>query len=165
VTGSAVFSEDRLYRYVLWRHWSMTGLADGGRFVAFVGLNPSTADETTDDPTIRKCRGFAERWGFARMAMVNLFALRATDPRVMKKHPEPVGPENDIHLVNIAINCDLLVFAWGKDGRHRGRDREVVALLHSASARALRLNGDGSPAHPLYQPYSRELVPFVEPKP
>lgn len=95
------FSEDRAFRYTLWREWdvdSLTGCADdlphGHQFAQFIGLNPSTADETRDDPTIRRCIGFAKLWGYGALCMTNLFAFRATKPRDMRQAADPIGPEN-----------------------------------------------------------------------
>ena len=79
----------------------------------FVGLNPSTADETNDDPTIRRCIAFAREWGYARLHMANLFAFRATEPRDMMNASDPIGPENDKHLLTLANDSILTVAAWG----------------------------------------------------
>lgn len=116
----------------------------------FVGLNPSTADETNDDPTIRRCIGFAKAWGFSGLVMTNLFAFRATDPKDMKRAADPVGTENDETLVKLAACCGLVVAAWGAHGSYRGRDREVRALL--PNLHYLKLTKDGHPSHPLYLP-------------
>lgn len=83
---TAAFSRSRIYRYELWRRW-----ADGGRYVNFICLNPSTADEHKDDPTVRKCVKFARTWGYGAMCITNLFAYRATDRSVIKKVADPVG--------------------------------------------------------------------------
>lgn len=162
----ATFSPDRLYRYTLWREWSvdsLTGCADDlpniHRYLMVIGLNPSTADETKDDPTIRKCIGFAKRWGFGALCMTNLFAWRDTDPVKMKKVAEPIGPENDRVLSEIAIGAGMKLAAWGKHGSHKGRAHKALNFL--SGLHALKLNGDGSPMHPLYVPY--ETVPVVFP--
>lgn len=109
----AVFSEDNRYRYVLYRKWS-----EGSRFVQFIGLNPSTADAIRNDPTMRKCIGFAKRWGFDGMAMTNLFGYRATKREVMKRQADPVGPNNDTWLVRTVRDAALIVCCWGVDGIH-----------------------------------------------
>lgn len=140
---STIFSPDRLYRYVLWREWLF-----GKGVVMFIGLNPSTADETVNDPTVRRCIDYAKRWGFAGLFMTNLFAYRATLPRVMKAYSQPVGPENDLWLQRCAHESDVVVAAWGKEGPFRGRDREVLNLL--ADLRCLGTNNNGTPKHPLY---------------
>lgn len=116
----------------------------------FVGLNPSTADETQDDPTVRRCRNFASMWGFTEMVMTNIFAFRATDPADMKAAREPVGPDNDKWLLESAAGAGLIVACWGNHGTHLERDQKVRALLPNLNY--LRLTGNGQPEHPLYMP-------------
>jgi hypothetical protein len=140
---SAYLSEDRVYRYLLTRSWGR------GPAVYFIGLNPSTADEESDDPTIRRCVGFAKSWGFDSMVMTNLFAFRATLPQDMKAAPDPIGPENDIILQALG-SLGTVVAAWGTDGGFKGRDRQVRAMV--PNLHVLRLTKDGHPAHPLYLP-------------
>lgn len=149
--GGAVFSPDRVYRYELRRTWGEGGV------VAFIGLNPSTADETLDDPTIRRCIGFAKRWGYGHLVMLNLFAFRATDPREMKAAIHPIGPENDKHIVQVARRADLVVCAWGVHGSYQGRDQDVLNIL-PVHPQALGVTKDGYPKHPLYLPATAELV-------
>lgn len=143
VSCSAVLSPCRLYRYDLWRRWD----ADKG-YVMFVGLNPSTADETNDDPTIRKCIGFAKRWGYGALCMTNLFAFRATKPKDMMAAQDAIGPDNDRTLKTLSQGASIVIAAWGKDGNHKGRDKQVMAMLPYLYC--LKQNKDGSPAHPLY---------------
>ena len=140
---SAVFSEDRKYRYALWRWWDKSK-----PYVMFIGLNPSTADETEDDPTIRRCIKFAQSWGFGGLCMVNLFAIRATDPRNMLKHPEPIGIDNDEHLIMISDKAGKIVAAWGTRGDHKNRDKEVMAFIPDMFC--LEITKEGFPKHPLY---------------
>ena len=149
VERGAVFSEDRLYRYRLWRRWAP------GRPVLFVMLNPSTADETKNDPTVERCERRARAWGGTGLEVVNIFAFRATDPESMKKQVDPVGPLNDEAIVAAAMGASWVVCAWGKHGAHKGRSAEVKSLLRSAGITpyALRVTG-GEPHHPLYIPYS-----------
>src|SRR5688500_11357729 len=103
----AVFDRSGRYRYRLWRRWG-----DGGA-VAFVMLNPSTADAERDDPTIRRCGGFARAWGFGSMVVVNLFALRSSDPQRLRRARDPVGRENDRHIIDVTGTSDAVVLAWG----------------------------------------------------
>lgn len=124
----------------------------------FVGLNPSTADETTDDPTLTRCINYARSWGYGGVCMANLFALRATDPSDMKASNEPVGPENDKWLNELANEAALVVAAWGNDGSFLGRSRHVLELIPNLSC--LKLNKSGEPAHPLYQPANLKPVPI-----
>lgn len=148
-----IFSTCRIYRYTLWREW-----VGGDGYAMFVGLNPSTADETQDDPTIRRCIAFAKAWGFAGLCMTNLFAFRATDPKDMKAAADPVGPENDAHLLDIAAEARVIVAAWGANGVHKARDIAVRARL--PSLHCLRLTKDGHPGHPLYLPKTLVPVPM-----
>lgn len=143
---SAVFSPCRKYRYALWRKWDDRLDA---KMVAFIGLNPSTADETQDDPTIRRCIGFAKAWGYGSLCMLNLFAFRATDPKEMLAADDPVGPDNDFTIQRMSLRVDC-VAAWGTHGTHRGRDKAVRGMVENLHY--LRLTKDGHPAHPLYLP-------------
>jgi len=151
--STAAFSPCRSYRYSLWRRW---GPPDQG-YAMFVGLNPSTADEVDDDPTVRRCIQFAKDWGYGALCMTNIFAFRATDPAVMKAHPEPIGPETDAALVELAKNARVVVAAWGNNGVHRARDRQVVALLPNLSC--LKVTKAGQPWHPLYLSKALKPVP------
>jgi hypothetical protein len=115
-------------------------------------LNPSTADADTDDPTIRRCIAFSKAWGFGGLAVVNLFALRATNPQSLRHHDDPVGPDNDDAILDAAINLDRVVCAWGRHACYLGRGFEVGRMLVSSGCdpMALAINKDGSPKHPLY---------------
>lgn len=151
--AAAVFSADRVYRYTLWRRWR----GNGGNYVQFIGLNPSTADELTDDNTIRCCTGYARRWGYDAFCMTNLFAFRATDPRVMKRAREPVGAENDHYLSEIADGARLIVAVWSIHGGFLNRDREILELFGHRLF-CIGTSRDGHPWHPLYK--SKELIPI-----
>jgi hypothetical protein len=123
---------------------------DYSRMVAFIGLNPSTADETADDPTIRPCIGFAKLWGFDGMCMLNLFALRATDPDEMKRHADPVGPDNDECLRRgVRLFCKT-VACWGVHGNHRNRHYGIRGFLVPDGLWHFGLTKGGQPKHPLY---------------
>lgn len=150
----AVLSDDREYRYRLRRTWDAEKPT-----VAFLMLNPSTADEKENDPTIRRCVGFAEDWGFGSLVVANLFALRATDPSELRGHPAPVGPENDRHLREVCDEAEKVVAAWGTDGDLDDREREVADLL-DVQLHALDTTKDGHPNHPLYQPKDAEPSPW-----
>jgi hypothetical protein len=153
---SAIFSPCRTWRYALERIWWPMDK----HVVAFIGLNPSTADETQDDPTVRRCLGYAKKWGYGSMVMLNIFAFRATDPRVMKAAADPMGPDNNAWITTVANRADLVVAAWGNDGVYRGRSREVVDLLHQAGIElmCLRLTKQGEPWHPLYLPKNLQPI-------
>ncbi|MGU9981531.1 DUF1643 domain-containing protein [Phreatobacter sp. HK31-P] len=145
---AAVFSTCRSWRYVLRRQWR------DGPCVGFVLLNPSTADEDNDDPTIRRCIAYAKAWGFGRLVLGNIFAFRATDPAVMRAAPDPIGPENDAHLRNIVQESSgEIVCGWGVHGEFQGRGAAVLDLIRAKSGRepqALSWTKGGHPGHPLY---------------
>jgi len=149
--SGAVFSRCRRYRYLLWR--SFDALAERGS-CCIIMLNPSVADESVNDPTSRRCIGFAAGRGFSQLVVVNLFALRATDPRVLCRHPRPVGPANDAAIIEAAVSAELVVCAWGAHGVHRDRDRIVTDLLRRAAIPLHRFGATkaGQPLHPLYLP-------------
>lgn len=164
-----VFSPDSLapdgrgvYRYTLWREWDTSQVINNGRFLQIIGLNPSTATEVLDDPTIRRCIDFAKRWGFSALCMTNIFAYRATLPEVMKAQPDPVGCLNDHWLCRIASHAGMTLAAWGDHGDHGGRSKAVVAMLRQrgVSLYALALTKRKRlPRHPLY--IKAEAVPFI----
>lgn len=148
VAATATLSPCRTYRYALTRRWNPA--VEG---VAFCMLNPSTADALADDPTIRRCVGFAKAWGYGALLVVNLFGLRATNPDELYTHPDPVGPDNNAVLTEWAERIGgPIVAAWGVHGRHLDRGRQVTALLrqHGARVMCLGTTKDGHPRHPLY---------------
>ena len=153
--NTTVFSPCRKYRYTLWRRW-----AEGGSYLMVIGLNPSTADETNDDPTIRRCIDFAKRWGFNALCMTNLFAWRDTLPENMKKEISPIGPDNDLHLTTIGRDAGMILAAWGKHGKHLDRGKRVALMVGHLYPRCLKKNQDGSPQHPLYVPAATQPIPF-----
>ena len=130
--------------------------------VLFVMLNPSTADHRNDDPTIRRCRGFAKLWDCNGLAVANLYALRSTDPAALWSHPDPVGPDNDDCLWTFAREYGDVVCAWGSNARPE-RAACVVSIMRDAGARlwCLGTTKNGSPRHPLYVRGDAEPVPFV----
>lgn len=159
MTGSAIISECGKYRMRLSRH-----VNDDLPYnhLLFIMLNPSTADATQDDPTIRKCRGFSERLGFSFFEVVNLFDYRATDPKDLKKSPEPCSQHNMPMILAAARHSEMVICAWGTHGSYRGQDLQVIRMLECASIpmKALGVTKDGHPRHPLYVPYSAELINF-----
>ena len=147
--SGAVFSECRRWRYLLWRQW------DSSRPIAnFLMLNPSTADEWKLDPSCTRARVYAERWGYGALIVTNLFGWRATDPEAMKAVRDPVGRGNDRAIVRAARESRIVVCAWGNHGAHLERSAKVLSLLAKAGVplHALKMNGAGEPAHPLYLP-------------
>ena len=158
--SSATLSPCWRYRYTLHRRWAL-----GGGGVTFIGLNPSTADARLDDPTIRRCVGFAKAWGFNAVDMINLFAFRATSPDDMLAQEDPEGPDNDDWILDTVANAGLVVAAWGTSGHHRRRDRRVCELLDSVDLHVLRITKDGHPAHPLYLPGALRPAPWRTARP
>ncbi|MFT5930149.1 MAG: hypothetical protein ACI9GE_000334 [Oceanospirillaceae bacterium] len=147
----AKLSSCRRYRYALWRTWD-----DSKPYVMIVGLNPSTADETQDDPTLIRCINFAKAWGYGGVCMANLFAFRATAPNDMKVSSDPVGLENDRWLAKLSKDAGIVVAAWGNDGGHLGRSSKVKAML--PNLHCMKINKSGEPSHPLY--LKSDLVPL-----
>ncbi len=123
-------------------------VADGSAgTVVFIGLNPSTADESRDDPTTRRCIGFARWWGFARLELVNLFAFRATRPAELWAAPDPIGPGNAEAVRSAVAAADLVVCAWGNEGMGAEAER-VLDLVDSPYCVGTTVGG--APRHPLY---------------
>ncbi len=148
----AVFSPCRRWRYELWRQWS------SDPFCMFIGLNPSTADENLDDPTVRRCIRYARDWGYGALCMTNIFAWRDTDPKKMKAQADPIGKENNHTLSYRAGQAGIVIAAWGTHGAHLGRHdavRELLPQLH-----ALKITKDGFPNHPLYLPLDAKPILF-----
>ena len=163
VGSGAIFDTTGTYRYTLWRRWSLESPQ-----ITFIMLNPSTADEARDDPTIRRCIGFAKTWGYGALEVVNLFAYRAAFPTALRSVENPIGIENDRYLLQAAERCAALVLAWGTLGSLLDRDREVFKLLAGGKARTLYCLGvtrDGYPRHPLYVKNQVSLLEFRVPPP
>ena len=150
----ANFSRCGQYRYALWRQWG-----EGDDFMLLIGLNPSTTDPHQDNPTIRRCMGFAQDWGYSGLCVANLFAYRATYPNDLFSAADPVGPQNDAWLRRLARQADLVVAAWGNHGRFNDRAVQVVRQL--PTMHYIRLNRSGEPAHPLYLPRHLKAQPWV----
>lgn len=152
MTTDAIISDCGRYRYTLTRVWN----ASSSR-VCWIGLNPSTADASKDDPTIRRMIGFARDWGYGGIVVVNLFAFRATDPKDLRKAAvshDIVGDENDSHIISSAEQSELVLAAWGNHGKLLARNQSVLDELeaHGFVVHHLRLSADGHPCHPLYLP-------------
>lgn len=162
VVRDAVFSEDRRFRYALSRQWGNPTLTR----CCFIMLNPSTADAHADDPTIRRCVGFAQAWGHDALDVVNLFAFRATSPHVLRQREavDAVGVCNDAYILDRARVADLVVCAWGEYGTFGRRDTFVTSMLRRNGIRLrhlgmTRAGFEPQPRHPLY--LKRTLVPRV----
>ena len=148
----AIFSPDRVYRYVLQRKWS-----EGGRRISFVCLNPSKADENIDDPTVRRVVDFARHWGYDELNMLNIFGLRSTDPKELVRHYKvwPAVDENEKYLRAIETP---VVCAWGTWGALYGRGEVVKAMFKEPLC--LGFTKDGYPRHPLYVKATTEAIKF-----
>jgi hypothetical protein len=153
----ALFSPCNQYRYRLWREWE-----EGAGVLAFVMLNPSTADETANDPTVERCQRRAKAMGYRRLEVLNIFAFRSTDPQALYSHHDPVGPANDYHILRIASVVDMIVLGWGAHGALNGRGNNVMDMLRGYKPHALRITKDGHPGHPLYIGYKVQPLPITE---
>lgn len=158
-SSGAKFSSCGRYRYRLWRKW------DASRpTLAFLMLNPSVAGETDDDATVTRCIARAAKGGYGALEVVNLFALVSTDPQALyAPEIDPIGPENDQAITEVARSCETLVCAWSTHARHLGREAHVLDLLDQLGVvpHVLVINKDGTPRHPLYVGYSVTPVPWV----
>lgn len=157
VESDADLSDDELHRFKLWRTWDQKK-----KTVLFVMLNPSTANATEDDPTIRKCIRFAQAWGYGGIQVGNLFSIRTANPAVLHRAAVTKRlerPRNDRALEEMAKEADLILAAWGNHGaRYPERIQEVLQLLRPLHA--LRVTKLGQPSHPLYLPNSYTPRPF-----
>lgn len=154
----AVYSDCACYRYLLTRVWN-----PAGQKALFVMLNPSTATEAQNDPTVERCERRARALGFGAFRVTNIFAYRATDPRVMRVQADPVGPENDAAIVESAAEwADLILCAWGTHGVFLDRGQQVQRLLRATGRDlyTLGLTRDGHPKHPLYIGYDKQPEPW-----
>jgi hypothetical protein len=152
--NGADFSDCRKYRYTLWRTWS----SDKPK-IMFLGLNPSTADEVKNDPTVTRCINYARKWGYGGMYMMNIFAFRTTYPVELKKAKDPIGKDNDKWILLISKKVDLCIGAWGNDGQYLDRSTKIKELV--ANLYCLKVNSSGEPAHPLYLKASLKPLRFI----
>lgn len=150
--AGAEFSDDRKYRYALWRVWDKSK-----PLVMFIGLNPSTANEIDPDPTITRVKTFAEDWGYGGFYMMNLFGIISSTPKILLSDPDPLG-ENDKWLWKIAGQCERIVFAWGVFKQARARAEEMKKRFPSAYC--LKKTKEGHPWHPLYVAKSTKPIKY-----
>ncbi len=160
--SQAVYSDCERYRYTLTRTWD-----DTGPQALFIMLNPSTATELQNDPTVERCERRARILGCGAFRVTNIFAWRDTDPQAMRAAADPVGPDNDAAITDSATTWvrdphDPVIAAWGTHGAHLGRGRAVIALLHQTGRPLLTLGitKDGHPRHPLYIGYAQTPQPW-----
>lgn len=158
IDSGAIMSDCGQYRYVLSRSWSSTGAS-----MLVIGLNPSTADAEKDDPTIRRCVGFAKMSGCAILQMGNLFALRSTNPKALTTADDPIGYMNDYWLQKTAKLCRYVVAAWGANPLANRRIREVLPLLNGRPLLCWGVTKTGAPRHPLYLARDTKLMRWEPP--
>ena len=154
--NGAIFSECGNYRYKLWRIWDTTLPV-----VTFIGLNPSTADASVDDQTVRRCTGLTKKWGYGGFQIVNLFAYRSTDPKGLREVNDPIGPENDLFINEAtSLKAAVVIAAWGEVGSKSERSGEVLQMI-DRRVDCLGYTKDGYPRHP--SRVSGEVVPVPFP--
>ena len=155
----AIYSDCERYRYSLTRVWD-----DAGRKIHFVMLNPSTATEVQNDPTVERCERRARALGYGGFRVTNIFAWRDTDPKKMRAAHDPVGPANDAAILDACEWADVTVAAWGTHGEHLDRGAKVKALLRNMdiSVFHLGLSKAGHPKHPLYITYAQQPIAWSD---
>jgi len=151
--STATYSPCERYRYQLTRIWQ-----EDGRRALFIMLNPSTATELQNDPTVERCERRARALGFGGFRVTNIFAWRDTDPRLMRAATDPVGPDNDAAIAEGCVWADQIIAGWGTHGAHLERGPQVAALLQGTGRAVyhLGLTKAGHPRHPLYISYSQQ---------
>ena len=152
--SGAVFSDCRKFRYALWRMWD-----EDKPLVMIIGLNPSTADEKVNDPTITRCISFACSWGYGGVCVTNLFGFRATAPTELKAYHDPIGKENDTWVHEMAKEAAIKVAAWGNHGKYLNRSVDFLSSLDQLHC--IKMNKSGEPAHPLYLKSELKPVPMI----
>jgi len=157
ITSKAVYSECENYRYSLSRIWDPKK-----ENILFIMLNPSTADEIKNDPTVERCERRARMLDYGAFCICNIFAWRETNPANLMAISHPIGDENNSHILEASLSANLIVCAWGTHGRHLNRDIEVKQLLleQNHELHHLGLTKNKYPKHPLYIPYSQEIIPW-----
>lgn len=150
VKSTAIYSDCERYRYVLTREWDASK-----KRVLFIALNPSTATELANDPTVARMMNYAKDWGYGSASVCNVFGYRATDPRDMKAQSDPVGADNDALILGEVAKCEKVIACWGNHALHLGRSMELRPKL--GKLYSLGVNANGEPKHPLY--LKKDLVP------
>lgn len=157
-SSGAVFSDCERYRYRLWRVWD-----ESRPKACFVMLNPSTATHEVLDPTVSRCKTRAETLGYGGLEVVNIFALRSTDPKELYKVDDPMGSNNIAAIMEAVNDCAIAICAWGGHGKLGDIGsiiKQTLAQAFPDKTHYLKINSDGSPAHPLYLPYSLQPTPW-----
>lgn len=161
--AGAQFDSTETYRYSLWRLFD--GVAACRGTANFLMLNPSTADELKNDPTVERCERRARKGGYAGLVVTNIFALRSTDPRALYAHDDPIGPENDRVILRLAKAAEIVIAAWGVHGQYKQRGPAVMQMLrdNGIAIHTLGVTRQGHPRHPLYVPYEQAPVEYWRP--
>lgn len=155
--SGAFFTQDNLYRFSLWRNWAP------GKPMLWIMLNPSTADEVANDPTVERCERRAVKGDYGGLEVCNVFAFRSTDPRKLKQVDDPVGPGNDGYILGCAERAKKVVCAWGNLAGTRGIEVAKMLMDHGIKLYHLGLTKMGHPRHPLYVPYEKQLEAWTCP--
>lgn len=153
IYSDAIFSKDRMHRYALIREWNPNKPS-----LMIISLNPSTADEKINDPTITRCIGFAKKWGFGRLFVTNLFAFRATFPKDLFDSKDPVGGKNDYWLKKLSKEVDKVVLAYGNHGKFKNRHDEMLEMINNPYC--IEKTKTGMPTHPLYLKYTKRPIKY-----
>lgn len=153
IPKGAIFSEDGKYRYALWRSWSQYR-----KPLMFIGLNPSTANGTMNDPTITRLMARADQEGFGGLLAGNLYALVSSNPSVLLGEGDTIGPETDDYLLKMIGMTGRVLCAWGSFSAAKDRAEEVIKLV--VEPYCLGINAGGAPKHPLYIPYDKQMVRY-----
>lgn len=158
--SGAIFSDDRRFRYALWRRWNNS--PKNLDALLFIGLNPSTANATKDDPTIRRVAEFAKSWGFGGLFVGNLFSIVSADPAVLCLEPavELPGGLNDQAIINMRLISTVVMVGWGDFGRYTGTRPAEVLTLVGEPVHCIKVNQSGEPSHPLYLPGNSKLITY-----
>lgn len=153
----AIYTDCEQYRFILTRKWSKTGQ----RHIAFIGLNPSTATEYQNDPTVARCINYAKAWGYDSMTMLNAFGYRSTDPKGLKSVADPNGKGNDRYILKECRTADFILLCWGTHAALNNRSEELLKKLRTLDKplHCLKLTQAGLPSHPLY--LRKDLKPII----
>ena len=154
--GTAIFSIDHKYRYVLTRKWSNNGIC------LFIMLNPSTADAYKFDPTVSRAYKIAKRFRLGELVVLNIFAIKGSDPYVIKEHIDPVGKYNDYYLNYYCKKAKMIIVAWGNHGSYNNRSNDVknILLRNKKEVYCIDINISGEPKHPLYTKKNSKLKKY-----
>lgn len=153
IKSDAIFSKDRLHRYVLIRMWDLKKPS-----LMIISLNPSTADEKINDPTIQRCIGFAKKWGFGKLFVTNLFSFRATFPKDLFNSKNPVGVENDYWIKKLSKKVNKIVLAYGNNGKFKKRHEKILKMIDNPYC--IKKSKTGFPMHPLYLKYTKKPIKY-----